>query len=77
MMAACLATGTTQLVNARELEIVDLAARLSAMGQKFPGLAAMSLQQTGERLVPAEHPLWPIVVAGSYAMAVAMTAELV
>ena len=38
MMAACLATGTTQLVNAaREPEIIDLAACLSAMGARISG----------------------------------------
>ena len=38
MMAACLATGITQLVNAaREPEILDLAACLSAMGARISG----------------------------------------
>ena len=45
MMAACLATGATQLVNAaREPEIIDLAACLSAMGPEFQAQVQMSLR---------------------------------
>ena len=42
MMAACLAEGTTRLVNAaREPEIVDLATCLNQMGARISGQAAM------------------------------------
>ena len=76
MMAACLATGTTQLVNAaREPEIVDLAACLSAMGAKISGAGSDVITIDGvSALHPAEHPVVADrVEAGSYAMAVAMT----
>ena len=76
MMAACLATGTTQLVNAaREPEIVDLAACLSAMGAKISGVGSGVITIDGvSALHPAEHPVVADrVEAGSYAMAVAMT----
>ena len=76
MMAACLATGTTQLVNAaREPEIVDLAACLSAMGTKISGAGSdvITIDRVSA-LHPAEHPVVADrVEAGSYAMAVAMT----
>ena len=76
MMAACLATGTTQLVNAaREPEIVDLAACLSAMGAKISGAGSdvITIDRVSA-LHPAEHPVVADrVEAGSYAMAVAMT----
>ncbi|MGB0163587.1 MAG: UDP-N-acetylglucosamine 1-carboxyvinyltransferase [Candidatus Puniceispirillaceae bacterium] len=76
MMAACLATGTTQLVNAaREPEIVDLAACLSAMGAKISGAGSDVITIDGvSALHPTEHPVVADrVEAGSYAMAVAMT----
>ena len=76
MMAACLATCTTQLVNAaREPEIVDLAACLSAMGAKISGAGSDVITIDGvSALHPAEHPVVADrVEAGSYAMAVAMT----
>ena len=76
MMAACLATGTTQLVNAaREPEIVDLAACLSAMGAKISGAGSDVITIDGvSALHPAEHSVVADrVEAGSYAMAVAMT----
>ena len=76
MMAACLATGTTQLVNAaREPEIADLAVCLSAMGAKISGAGSDVITIDGvSALHPAEHPVVADrVEAGSYAMAVAMT----
>ena len=76
MMAACLATGTTQLVNAaREPEIVDLASCLSAMGAKISGAGSDIITIEGvTALHPAQHPVVADrVEAGSYAMAVAMT----
>ena len=76
MMAACLATGTTQLVNAaREPEIVDLASCLSVMGAKISGAGSDIITIEGvTALHPAQHPVVADrVEAGSYAMAVAMT----
>ena len=76
MMAACLATGTTQLVNAaREPEIVDLAACLSAMGARISGAGSDIITIEGvTALTSAQHPVVADrVEAGSYAMAVAMT----
>ena len=76
MMAACLAKGTTQLVNAaREPEIRDLAACLSAMGARISGAGTDVITIEG---VPALEPARHAVVAdrieaGSYAIAVAMT----
>ena len=76
MMAACLASGKTQLVNAaREPEIVDLAACLSAMGARISGAGSDVITIEGvDGLTPAQHPVVADrVEAGSYAMAVAMT----
>ncbi len=76
MMAACLATGTTQLINAaREPEIIDLAACLSAMGGKISGAGTDVITIEGVSvLVPAQHSVVADrVEAGSYAIAVAMT----
>ena len=76
MMAACLASGTTQLINAaREPEIVDLAACLSAMGAKISGAGSDIITIEGvAALISAQHPVVADrVEAGSYAMAVAMT----
>ena len=76
MMAACLATGTTQLVNAaREPEIVDLAACLSAMGARISGAGSDIITIEGvTALTSAQHPVVADrVEAGSYAIAVAMT----
>ena len=76
MMAACLASGTTQLINAaREPEIVDLAACLSAMGAKISGTGSDIITIEGvAALTSAQHPVVADrVEAGSYAMAVAMT----
>ena len=76
MMAACLATGTTQLVNAaREPEIIDLATCLSAMGGKILGAGTDVITIEGvSALGPARHTVVADrVEAGSYAIAVAMT----
>ena len=76
MMAACLASGTTQLINAaREPEIVDLAACLSAMGGRISGAGSDIITIEGvAALTSAQHPVVADrVEAGSYAMAVAMT----
>ena len=76
MMAACLASGTTQLINAaREPEIVDLAACLIAMGARISGAGSDIITIEGvAALTSAQHPVVADrVEAGSYAMAVAMT----
>jgi UDP-N-acetylglucosamine 1-carboxyvinyltransferase len=76
MMAACLAAGTTQLVNsAREPEIIDLAACLSAMGARISGAGTDVITIEGvSELGPACHAVVADrVEAGSYAIAVAMT----
>ena len=75
MMAACLATGTTKLINAaREPEIIDLAACLSAMGGKISGAGTDVITIEGvSALGPARHAVVADrVEAGSYALAVAM-----
>jgi len=76
LMAACLARGQTQLVNAaREPEIVDLAACLSAMGAKIAGAGTDVITIDGvAALGAARHQVVPDrVEAGSYAIAAAMT----
>ena len=76
MMAACLATGTTQLVNAaREPEIIDLAMCLSAMGARISGAGSDVITIQGvSSLGAAQHSvIADRVEAGSYAIAVAMT----
>ena len=74
MMAACLATGTTQLINAaREPEILDLAACLSAMGPNF-GCRYDHHNRRRAALESARHAVVADrIEAGSYAIAVAMT----
>ena len=76
MMAACLAKGTTKIVNAaREPEIIDLAACLSAMGARISGAGSDVITIEGiSMLGPAQHKVVADrVEAGSYAIAVAMT----
>jgi UDP-N-acetylglucosamine 1-carboxyvinyltransferase len=76
LMAACLARGETQLVNAaREPEIGDLAACLNAMGAKITGIGSDTLIIEGvERLHGAQHPVIPDrIEAGTYAIAAAIT----
>ena len=76
MMAACLATGTTQLVNAaREPEVIDLAACLSAMGARISGAGSDVITIEGvSALGSARHAVVADrVEAGTYAIAVAMT----
>lgn len=76
LMAATLAHGETTLVNAaREPEIIDLAACLSAMGAKITGAGTDTITITG---VAALHAARHRVVAdrieaGTYAMAAAIT----
>ena len=76
MMAACLAKGQTQLVNAaKEPEITDLAACLVSMGAKIEGAGGDVITIEGvDRLHDGAHSVVPDrVEAGSYAIAAAMT----
>ena len=76
MMAACLAKGETQLVNAaREPEIGDLAELLVKMGAKIEGAGTERIRIEGvSSLSGAEHAVVPDrIEAGTYAMAAAIT----
>lgn len=76
MMAACLAKGTTTLVNAaREPEIGDLAQCLIAMGAVIEGAGTDRIRITGqESLHGATHEVVADrIEAGTYAMAAAIT----
>ena len=76
MMAACLAKGQTQLVNAaKEPEINDLAACLVNMGAKIEGAGSDVITIEGvDSLHDGAHSVVPDrVEAGSYAIAAAMT----
>jgi UDP-N-acetylglucosamine 1-carboxyvinyltransferase len=75
-MAACLAKGTTRLINAaREPEITDLAECLVKMGAKITGIGSDTLVVEGvERLGGAEHSVVPDrIETGTYAIAAAIT----
>ncbi len=76
MMAACLAKGETELVNAaREPEIVDLGNCLTAMGAKIGGLGTDTLTIQGvDELGAAEHRIVADrIETGTYAVAAAIT----
>lgn len=76
LMAACLAKGTTRLVNAaREPEITDLADCLVKMGAKIEGIGSDTLVVEGvERLHGADHSVVPDrIETGTYAIAAAIT----
>ena len=76
LMAATLARGRTELVNAaREPEIGDLAECLNEMGARISGIGTDRLVIEGvDSLGPAEHPIIPDrIEAGTYACAVAIT----
>ncbi|MES0879842.1 UDP-N-acetylglucosamine 1-carboxyvinyltransferase [Roseibium sp. SCP14] len=76
MMAATLAKGETEIVNAaREPEVVDLAKCLKAMGAKIEGEGTPTIRIQGvQRLHGAHHAVVPDrIETGTYAMAVAMT----
>ncbi|MTI42114.1 UDP-N-acetylglucosamine 1-carboxyvinyltransferase [Roseibium hamelinense] len=76
MMAAALAQGETEIVNAaREPEVVDLAKCLKAMGAKIEGEGTSTIRIQGvKRLHGAHHAVVPDrIETGTYAMAVAMT----
>jgi UDP-N-acetylglucosamine 1-carboxyvinyltransferase len=76
LMAACLAEGTTVIANAaREPEIGDLAACLSAMGARIEGVGTDRLTVHGvARLGAATHAIIPDrIETGTYACAAAIT----
>ncbi|WP_298983735.1 UDP-N-acetylglucosamine 1-carboxyvinyltransferase [uncultured Roseibium sp.] len=76
MMAATLAKGETEIVNAaREPEVVDLAKCLKAMGARIEGEGTSTIRIQGvPRLHGAHHSVVPDrIETGTYAMAVAMT----
>jgi UDP-N-acetylglucosamine 1-carboxyvinyltransferase len=76
LMAACLAKGETKLINAaREPEITDLAECLVKMGAEISGIGTDTLVIQGkDELHGARHSIVADrIVAGTYAMAAAMT----
>jgi len=76
LMAACLAKGESQLVNAaREPEITDLAKCLVAMGAKIDGIGSDTLTVQGvDQLHGATHSIVPDrIETGTYAVAAAIT----
>ncbi len=76
LMAACLAEGETELVNAaREPEIGDLAMCLMRMGARIEGIGTDRLRvEGGATLLPATHPIVPDrIEAGTFACAAAIT----
>ena len=75
LMAATLANGRTELVNAaREPEIGDLATCLASMGARIEGIGTDTLTIEGvDRLGAALHPILPDrIETGTYACAVAV-----
>jgi UDP-N-acetylglucosamine 1-carboxyvinyltransferase len=76
LMAACLADGVTELVNAaQEPEIGDLAMCLMRMGARIEGIGTAKLVIEGGRsLGAATHPIIPDrIEAGTFACAAAIT----
>ncbi len=76
LMAACLADGETELVNAaREPEIEDLVLCLMRMGARIEGIGTDRLRVTGvTSLTGATHPVvMDRIEAGTYACAAAIT----
>jgi UDP-N-acetylglucosamine 1-carboxyvinyltransferase len=76
LMAAVLAKGTTEIDNAaREPEIVDICAMLTAMGAKIEGAGTSQLIVEGvDRLSPVTHrTVGDRIVAGTWAFGAAMT----
>jgi UDP-N-acetylglucosamine 1-carboxyvinyltransferase len=76
MMAATLARGETEIVNAaREPEVVDLAHCLTTMGADIAGIGTDTLRIRGvQRLHGAEHAvISDRIETGTYAMAAAIT----
>ncbi|MGR7001296.1 UDP-N-acetylglucosamine 1-carboxyvinyltransferase [Yinghuangia aomiensis] len=76
LMAAVLAKGTTVIDNAaREPEIVDICAMLTAMGAKIDGAGTSMLEIHGvDGLAPVRHRTVPDrIVAATFAVAAAVT----
>ncbi|HET9654684.1 MAG TPA: UDP-N-acetylglucosamine 1-carboxyvinyltransferase [Kineosporiaceae bacterium] len=76
VMAAVLARGVTEIVNAaREPEIVDLCRMLRRMGAQIEGVATSTITVHGvQSLHPTEHRVVPDrIVAGTWAFAAAIT----
>jgi UDP-N-acetylglucosamine 1-carboxyvinyltransferase len=76
LMAACLADGVTELVNAaQEPEIGDLAMCLMRMGARIEGIGTAKLLVEGVKsLGAATHPIIPDrIEAGTFACAAAIT----
>jgi UDP-N-acetylglucosamine 1-carboxyvinyltransferase len=76
LMAAVVADGTTVIDNAaREPEIIDLATLLTSMGAKIDGAGSSTIEVQGvDALSPVTHAVVPDrIVAGTYAIAAAMT----
>ncbi len=76
LMAAVLAHGETVIDNAaREPEIVDICAMLTAMGARIDGIGTSTLEISGvPALHPTEHRTVPDrIVAGTWAVAAVMT----
>lgn len=76
LMAACLANGTTRLINAAcEPEVTDLCHCLIKMGAQIEGVGTSTLTITGQKhLTGAFHRILPDrIETGTYAMAVAAT----
>lgn len=76
LLAACLAEGETTIVNAaREPEIVDIAAMLSAMGARISGAGSAIMRIEGvEELHPVDHRVVADrLEAGTYALAGAIS----
>lgn len=76
LMAATLAKGETEIMNAaREPEVADLAACLSAMGVKIEGAGTHRIRIQGvQAFTPARHDIVPDrIEAGTYAVAAAIT----
>jgi UDP-N-acetylglucosamine 1-carboxyvinyltransferase len=76
MMAAALARGESEIVNAaREPEVADLGACLTAMGARVEGAGTHRITIQGvSTFTPASHDLLPDrIEAGTYAVAAAIT----
>jgi UDP-N-acetylglucosamine 1-carboxyvinyltransferase len=76
LMAAVLAKGVTEIDNAaREPEIVDICAMLTAMGARISGTGTSTLQVEGvDELRPTRHAtVGDRIVAGTWAFGAAMT----
>ncbi|MDP9239569.1 MAG: UDP-N-acetylglucosamine 1-carboxyvinyltransferase [Actinomycetota bacterium] len=76
LMASVLAKGTTVIDNAaREPEIIDICAMLTAMGGQISGAGTSTIEIEGvEELKPVEHrPVADRIVAGTWAIGAVMT----